>query len=156
MPSWPAHRLSYLVGCAREGLVLSPHRRRLSIAVFLLLATGFLVGTHTYLARRLVLDPGLPEPWRALALAAIALLGASVVLQPIAERRFPRPLARLVAWPASLWMGLAFLLLVQLFATDALLALAGAAAQAAQAGPEAAGAASGVRAAAVAAVALVA
>src|SRR5215470_12389142 len=135
---------------------VSPSRRRLSIAVVVLLAMGFLAGTHAYLARRLVLDPGLPEPWRGLALAAIALLGGSLVLQPIAERRFPRRLARLVAWPASLWMGVAFLLLVQLFATDALLALAGAAAQAAQAGPEASGAASGARAAAVAAVALVA
>src|SRR5262245_27673484 len=108
---------------------VSSHRR-LSIAVLLLLGLGFLAATHAYLARRLVLDPGVPEPWRTAALAAIALLGASVVLHPVAERRFPRALARLVAWPASIWMGLAFLLLVQLLATDALLGLAGAAAQA--------------------------
>jgi predicted MPP superfamily phosphohydrolase len=135
---------------------VSPQRRRLSIALFVLFLLAFLAGTHVYLARRLVLDPGLPEPWRTAALAAIALLGACVVLQPLAERRFPRALARAIAWPASLWMGLAFLLLVQLLVTDALLGLASTAAQAAQAGSDPAGAAGGVRAAAVAFTALVA
>ena len=138
---------------------MSPRRRRGLIGLSLLLGSAFLVGIHVYLARRLVLDPRLPEPWRSGGLAAIALLGASLVLQPVAERRFRRPLAQLVAWPASIWMGLAFLLLVQLLATDALLALAGAAAQAAQAGPAGpgeAGVAAGIRAAAVAGVALVA
>jgi len=135
---------------------VSPQRRRLSIALFVLFLLAFLAATHVYLARRLVLEPGLPEPWRTAALAAIVLLGASVVLQPFAERRFPRALARAVAWPASLWMGLAFLLLVQLLATDLLLGLASTAAQAAQVGSDPAGAAGGVRAAAVACTALVA
>jgi predicted MPP superfamily phosphohydrolase len=135
---------------------MSPRRRWLAIALFLTFASAFLVGAHVYLARRLVIEPGVPEPWRTLALAAIALLGASLVLQPIGERRLRRPLARLVAWPASLWMGFAFLLLVSLLASDALIAVAGAAAQAATGAEEAGVPAAGARAAAVALVALVA
>ena len=135
---------------------MSPRRRWLAIACFLAFATAFLVGAHVYLARRLVIEPGVPEPWRTLALAGIGLLGASLVLQPIGERRLRPRLAKWIAWPASLWMGFAFLLLVQLLATDALLALAGAAAQAATGAAEARLPAAGVRAAAVALVALVA
>jgi len=135
---------------------MSPRRRWLAIACFLTFATAFLVGAHVYLARRLVIEPGVAEPWRTLALVGIGLLGASLVLQPIGERRLRRRLARLVAWPASLWMGFAFLLLVQLLATDALLALAGAAAQAATGSGGEELPAAGARAAAVALVALVA
>src|SRR5262245_9438527 len=137
---------------------MSPRRRTFAIGVFLCLAMAFVAGVHLYLARRLVIDPGVPEPWRTAFLAAIACLGATLVLQPIGERTLRRPWSWLIAWPASLWMGLVFLLLVQLLATDALLGLAGAAASAASgaAGEPAPGAAEGVRAAAVAAVALVA
>jgi predicted MPP superfamily phosphohydrolase len=135
---------------------MSPRRRRTAIALFLALGSAFLVGSHVYLARRLVIDPGVPEPWRTAGLAAIGLLGATLVLQPIGERRLRRPWARLVAWPASVWMGLAFLLLIQLLATDALLSLAGAAAQAATSAEALPGAADGVRAAGVLVVALVA
>jgi predicted MPP superfamily phosphohydrolase len=135
---------------------MSPLRRRIALALVLSLGSAFLLGTHAYLARRLVIDPGLPEPWRTAGLAAIGLLGATLVLQPIGERRLRRPWARLVAWPASVWMGLAFLLLLQLLATDALLSLAGAAAQAAPAAGPGPGAAEGVRAAGVLVVALVA
>jgi hypothetical protein len=99
--------------------------RRLAIGVFLALALAFLAATHGYLALRLVVGPGWPEPARSLGLAAIALLGASLVVQPIAERTLRRPFARFVAWPASLWMGAAFWLLLLLLASDALLWLAG-------------------------------
>jgi len=135
---------------------MSPLRRWLLLATFLLLASAFLVGAHVYLAQRLVLDPALPEPWRSVCLAAIAALGATLVLQPIGERRLPRRHARLLAWPASLWMGFAFLLLVQLVATDALLWIAGTAARAAPTGDAQPGAADALRAAAVAGAALVA
>ena len=135
---------------------MSSRRRWLLLEIFLLLASAFLVGAHVYLAKRLVLDPALPEPWRSVCLAAIGALGASLVLQPIGERRLPRRSARFVAWPASLWMGIAFLLLVQLLATDALLWIAGAAAQAAPRAGTGPGSADALRAAAVAGVALVA
>jgi predicted MPP superfamily phosphohydrolase len=135
---------------------MSPRRRWIAIGTFLVLASAFLAGVHFYLARRLVIDPGVPEPWRTALLAAIACLGATIVLQPLGERTLRRPWSKLLAWPASLWMGFLFLLLVQLLATDALLGLAGAAASAAPAGEVAPGAAPGVRAAAVAALALAA
>jgi len=100
--------------------------RRLSLALLILaLATGLLVGTHTYVARRLVLDPGIPEPWKALLLVALVLLGASLVAQPFGERLLAPRLARWIAWPASLWMGLLFLLLLLLGVSDALLWLSG-------------------------------
>jgi len=130
--------------------------RRWSLLLLLLLAAaGFLVGCHYYLAQRLVLDAGLVQPWRGLALGAIAALGASLVLQPIGERWLGPPRARLIAWPASLWMGFSFLLLLGVFASDVLLWLAGGVAAAAEdlPGP---GAGAGVRAAAVTLLALLA
>ena len=93
-------------------------RRRSLVLSVLLVASGILVGCHYYLAQRLVLDPGLAQPWRGLALGVIAGLGASLVLQPIGERWLRPPRARLIAWPASLWMGFSFLLLLGLFASD--------------------------------------
>src|SRR5262245_38380539 len=101
--------------------------RTLAIGVFVSLAIAFLAGAHYYLALRLVVDPGWPEPARSLGLALIALLAASLVAQPIAERAVRRPFALWVAWPASLWMGAAFWLLLLLLASDALLWLTGAA-----------------------------
>jgi predicted MPP superfamily phosphohydrolase len=130
--------------------------RRWSLLLLLLLvASAILGGSHYYLAQRLVLDAGLAPPWRGLALGAIAALGASLVLHPLAERWLGRPGARLIAWPASLWLGFSFLLLLGLFASDAALWLAGGVAAAAEdlPGP---GAGAGVRAAAVVLLALLA
>jgi predicted MPP superfamily phosphohydrolase len=135
---------------------MSSLRRWLLLALVLVLASAFLAGLHFYIAKRLVIDPGVPEPWRTLCLAGIAVLALSLVLQPIGERKLERRTARLVAWPASLWMGFAFLLLIQLLAIDALLWVAGRAAQAAPSGAAQPGAADALRAAAVASVALVA
>jgi predicted MPP superfamily phosphohydrolase len=129
-------------------------RRALALLVVTCLL-AFLGGVHFYLAQRLVLDPGLGQPWRAALLALVAALGATLVLEPLAGRTLRPPLARFVAWPASLWMGLAFLLLIQLLASDALLWLAANTALAAP-GPAGPGGAAGARAALVTAVALAA
>src|SRR5262245_39704188 len=107
-------------------------RRFALIALILCLASAFFAACHYYIARRRVLDPGLAQPWRGLAFAALAGLAASLVLQPIGERWLRRSHARWIAWPASLWMGFAFLLLLALIASDALLWLAGGVASAAQ------------------------
>lgn len=138
-----------------------PYRRRrlrrpLLVALVAVLAATFLGGLHYYIARRLILDPALPEPWRGGLLVALVVLGATLVLQPVGERLVRPPLSRVIAWPASLWMGFAFLVTIQLLAIDALLWLFGSAAAAA---PRAAGglpAGSGIRAAAVALLAFVA
>lgn len=130
--------------------------RRWSLIVLLLfVASAFLAACHYYIARRLVLDPGLAQPWRGMAFAALAGLAASLVLQPIGERWLRPARARLLAWPASLWMGFAFLLLLLLLASDAALWLAGGVASAAQDLPGA-GPGAGLRAAAVLSIALLA
>jgi predicted MPP superfamily phosphohydrolase len=106
-------------------------RRGLAIGAFLALAIGFVAATHAYLAQRLVLDPGWPEPARSLGVAAIALCAALIVAHPIAERALPRPAARFVSWPAAIWMGAFFWLVLLLFASDVFLWLAGGVARAA-------------------------
>jgi hypothetical protein len=108
-------------------------RRSLAISAFFALAIAFLAATHGYLALRLVLDPGWPEPARSFGIAALAVFGALIVLHPIAERALPRPVARWVSWPTSIWMGAFFWLILLLFATDAVLWAAGSAARAADA-----------------------
>jgi predicted MPP superfamily phosphohydrolase len=115
--------------------------RGLAIAVFLALALVFLAATHYYLALRLVLDPGWPEPARTLGLAALAVLALLIAAHPIAERVLPRALGRFVSWPAALWMGAFFWLLLLSFAGDALFAIAGGVARAADAGAPGEGAA---------------
>lgn len=98
------------------------------IGAFIIVLLTVLVGGHLYLAEQLVLGPALPAPWRGAALALIAVGGALLVLQPIAERALPRRSARWIAWPASLWMGLAFVLLVLSLASRVVQALMGASA----------------------------
>jgi predicted MPP superfamily phosphohydrolase len=90
------------------------------------LIASVLVGAHWYLVRRLVVAPALPEPLATTLVVGIVALGATLVLQPIAERVGPAFVERLVVWPASLWMGTAFLLLTALLATDLVLLLLGA------------------------------
>ena len=87
-----------------------------------------------YLAQRIVFDLDLPEPWRGLALFGIVALAASLILEPIAQRALPRRLGKLVAWPASLWLGFWFLLLLGMWASELVLWLAGTPAQAAVSG----------------------
>ena len=94
--------------------------RRWSLILLLLLAaSAFLVGLPLLprAAARARSGPraalARPGPRRSLA-----GLGASLVLQPIGERWLRPSRARLIAWPASLWMGFAFLLLLGLFASD--------------------------------------
>jgi predicted MPP superfamily phosphohydrolase len=134
-----------------------PVIQRIIIALFVAsLASALLVGMHYYIAKRLVLDPGIASPWRGVLLAAVAGLGLCLVLQPFAERLVRPPISRVVSWPASLWMGFAFLLVVLLAFSDAVLWLRGGAALAASGGFSGGEPAAAVRAALVAAVALVA
>ncbi len=129
--------------------------RLLTVLLLLSLALGLLAGAHLYIARRLILDPGLTEPWAGLGLGLIAVLGLSLLAQPLAERTLAPAAARWVAWPASLWMGFAFLLLLLLGASELLLGIAGSTAAAADgAGADPTGAR--VRAAAVLLLALLA
>ena len=101
--------------------------RRIAVAVLFVTAlVGVLIGGHWYLARRLVLDPALPEPARSVLLVLLLALAGSLVLQPLAERLAAPRLVGALSWTASLWMGFAFLLLVLVAASDALALLLGA------------------------------
>lgn len=102
-------------------------RRMALVGAFITVLLLVVIGGHVYLAQRLVLDPELPAPWRGMVLAAIALGGVLLVLQPIADRTLPQAWARWVAWPASLWMGFAFLAIMLLFVASLLQTLIGAA-----------------------------
>lgn len=128
-------------------------KRALAVSLLASVVSGLLFGLHYYIARRLVVDSELPDPWHDWAIAALVLLGMSLVAQPLAERFVSRPIARLVAWPSSLWMGFAFYLLVLLAATDAVWWLTGGSARAAGAFSGDTAATSALRAAVVTAMA---
>jgi hypothetical protein len=131
--------------------------QRIFIALFVAsAASAVLIGMHYYIAKRLVLDPGIASPWRGVLLAAVAGLGLCLVVQPFAERLVRPPVSRVVSWPASLWMGFAFLLVILLAFSDAVLWLTGGAALAASGGVSGGEPAAAVRAALVAAGALLA
>ncbi|HTO68364.1 MAG TPA: metallophosphoesterase [Myxococcota bacterium] len=98
---------------------------------FASLALGIVVGAHVYIAQRLVLDAGLEGAARALGLGAVAFGFACLLGLPFAERLLPPRWTRWVAWPASIWMGVAFLCLVALLAGDGLRWAAGGVAYAA-------------------------
>jgi len=92
----------------------------------LMVAVAVLGGAHGYLARRLVLDPQLPDGWRQLALGAIGLLFVGMFLQPVVERRLPLPWSRYLSWPFVVWMGVLWIGTVVLLAGDGLVWLLGA------------------------------
>jgi predicted MPP superfamily phosphohydrolase len=104
-----------------------PARRAWLLVPVGLVFLGVLVGAHAYLVQRLVVAPAVPPPFAGWLVAIVCALGATLLLQPVAERLFPVRVERLVVWPASLWMGIAFLLLVGLLASDGALLLLGAA-----------------------------
>ena len=131
-------------------------RRVLLGITVMLLGLSILASAHYYIAKRLILDPGLPEPWRSAGLLLLVMLALSLVLQPIGERKLRPPTSRWISWPASIWMGIAFLLLMQLLVSDAILALVGGVASAAGVASGSESPTAALRAAAVVAVSLVA
>ena len=70
---------------------LSRHASRIAaVAGFVTLASAVIGSGDLYIARRLVVEPDLPEPWRSLGLAAIAAGFGLLFLQPIGERLYDR------------------------------------------------------------------
>jgi len=96
------------------------------VAFFVALAFSLIGSAHWYLARRFILDPGLPEPLRSLALGALVVLGVGAVLQPGLERWLRPPWLRIVSFPFLIWMGLFWLSFVWLGFSDVVLGLMGA------------------------------
>jgi predicted MPP superfamily phosphohydrolase len=94
--------------------------RLLLVIPFLLIFAGVLVGGHWYLAQRLVLDASLSPGLEKVLLWGIVACAVSLILQPIGERTLRPPFSRIIAWPASIWMGLFFYLFLLVALTDGL------------------------------------
>jgi predicted MPP superfamily phosphohydrolase len=86
--------------------------------LFLPVAVGLTYGIHRYLWARLVRDLALAPPWRALGGAAMVVLALLIPLALVVGRWARPAVARLIAWPAYLWLGLMFFLLVAVLVGD--------------------------------------
>jgi uncharacterized protein len=86
--------------------------------VFLLVALSVVGGMHLYLASRLVLDLALPSAAQTGGLLGLAFLAAMLVIGAFAQRTASPTIARALAIPAFVWLGLVWLLLSQLVVTD--------------------------------------
>ena len=93
-------------------------RLALTVSAVLAVLLSVIIGVHVYLARRLIVDLDLAPQLRGVLLVTIGLLAASLVCQPIAQRWLSRSVERAIAWPAAVWMGLAFYLLLGLAISD--------------------------------------
>ena len=86
--------------------------RWLAGLVFLCVVLGILASSHYYLARRLIFDPALPEPWASAGVALLLLLAATLFVAPIAERSLPRRVSRWFAWSGGIWLARSGVLVV--------------------------------------------
>src|SRR4051812_4978381 len=92
--------------------------RLLTFAIFIGVLTLIVGGGHFYLWARLVRDPAWPAPWSAIATSLLVALGLAIPLAIPAMRTLPRGAAGPLAYLVFGWMGVAFLLLTAVFATD--------------------------------------
>ncbi|MGB8931243.1 MAG: metallophosphoesterase [Anaeromyxobacteraceae bacterium] len=103
--------------------------RLLSFLVFVSIAILVLGGMHAFLWARLVRDTGIPEPWRRIATALLALAALTIPAALVLSRRAGTALARVLPWVAFVWLGVAFLALSVLLAIDLARLVASGAAQ---------------------------
>jgi predicted MPP superfamily phosphohydrolase len=110
----------------------SPPRRSRSLLAFavFLTALALVASAHWYWLKGFVLDPALPAPWRALAVALVPIAFVGMFVALALERALRPPLLRIVSWPFALWMGVFWLGFVSLLFTDAAFVLMGAASSA--------------------------
>jgi predicted MPP superfamily phosphohydrolase len=85
--------------------------------VFIGVALGIVASIHYYIWARLVRDTHLPSPWNVVASVGLVVLAGSMPAALALGRARPA-LGRVLAWPAYVWMGTMFLLLVALAASD--------------------------------------
>jgi hypothetical protein len=99
----------------------SVRRRTIQVLVAISVALTIVGSAHNYIAARLVRDTSLPSPYAAWANAAIALGALLLFAHPIGERTIGPRIGRLLGWPAFLWLGACFYLLLGLGVTDLVL-----------------------------------
>ena len=80
--------------------------RLLIFAVFALVFTAVLVGTHIYLYRRLIRDTTQAPSWQRRGKTAFIILGATLLIGVPAVRFFALPGEQYVGLVAFGWMGL--------------------------------------------------
>ena len=85
----------------------------------LLIVFGIFFSSHYYIWARLARDTELPQPWFALATAAVVMLGFGVPAGMMTMRRRRRVAARALMAANYCWMGLFFITLTLLAAVDA-------------------------------------
>jgi predicted MPP superfamily phosphohydrolase len=100
-------------------------RRPLSLFITLLVFTALVGSVHAYFAQRLLIDTGVPQPWRGLGYAWLIGLAASIFVYPFAENRLGARASRGLAWPLFMWLGTTFYLLLGLWASDVMLLVLG-------------------------------
>ncbi len=116
--------------CENAGMAAAspqPRTRSLAALLVLLIALASIGAVHFYLAKRFVLDPALPEPWRTIGLSLVPVAFLGMFVQLAVERALRPPWLRIVSWPFALWMGVFWLGFVALLLADGALALMGAA-----------------------------
>jgi predicted MPP superfamily phosphohydrolase len=87
--------------------------------IFIGIATLLLGGVHYYLWARLVRDTALPQPWRLLATVTILVLAVSIPATMFLRRSLGETsFSELILWPAMVWLGMAFLLIVLTASVD--------------------------------------
>jgi predicted MPP superfamily phosphohydrolase len=99
--------------------------RLLLVIPFLFLFGGVMVGGHWYLVQRLVVESSLAPGTQTVLSWVIVGCAVTLILQPIGERLLRPPWSRVIAWPASLWMGLFFYLFLLVVLSDLLLFVGG-------------------------------
>jgi hypothetical protein len=87
------------------------------LPTFIVIALCLLAAIHYYLWARLIRDPQLPPLLRPIASALLFLLAASLPTSLVLGRAHPE-IRRLLSWPAFVWLGIMFLLLIALLSTD--------------------------------------
>src|SRR5215510_8036461 len=90
--------------------------RIVGFIAFIAVVVLVLVGLHAYVWARLVRDTRLPQPWTAIATAALVALAAGLPLMRLLARRFPA--VRVASWPLYTWLGVLFLFFALLLSTD--------------------------------------
>ncbi len=94
--------------------------RWLQFGIFFTVVLAILGALHVYLWARLVRATVLPPPWKQVATGGLIALALAVPLAGITSRFAPPIVGRLAAWPAYIWLGLAFIAFLLLVASDML------------------------------------
>lgn len=84
------------------------------IVLALTLVGAVIYGWHWWLIDRLIDAPAWPGAWTPAAKVGVGVLGALMPLSMLAQRSLPPRLARWIGWPASVWMGVAWIALATL------------------------------------------